>query len=65
MSDIYIKVFENENKAWNWMVMKNKSCKLAGNFRDIFCVTEHPEGYAVVDLTTAVDLGCGYSWSYI
>lgn len=65
MNNIYIKVFTDENKAWDWMVMKNKACKMANNFKDVFCTIEHPEGFAVVDITTAIDIGSPYSWSYI
>lgn len=65
MQETYIKVFEDENRAWDWMVMKNKACERAGNFRDVFCFVDHPEGHAIVDLNTAIELGSGYTWSYI
>jgi hypothetical protein len=41
--------------------MKNKVCRRAGNYKDIYAVVDGPENnFAVVDLNTAIDLGAGY-----
>ena len=57
----YCKFFDDDNRAADWCEMKNKACRRAGNFRDIFCLVDGPSGdYAIVDLGTAIDLGGGY-----
>jgi hypothetical protein len=57
----YCKFFEGDDKAADWCEMKNKACRRAGNFKDIFCLVDGPENnFAVVDLGTAIDLGSGY-----
>ena len=57
----YMKQFNDENKALDWCEMKNKACKRAKSFRDIFAVVDGPENdYAVVDVSTAIGLGFGY-----
>ena len=62
---IYIKNFKSENKALDWMKMKNRACQLAGNKRDIFCVVDGPcDNFAVVDLRTAIELESGYKIEY-
>lgn len=59
----YLKMFKTENNAMHWMRMKNRACRLAGNFRDMFVVTDGPENdFAVMDLKSAIELGGGYKW---
>ncbi len=59
----YVRAFESESKAISWMRMKNRSARLAGNTRDVFCVVDGPsDDWAVVDIATAVDLGAPYRW---
>ena len=59
----YLKMFKNENLAMDWMRMKNRACKLAGNFREMFVVTDGPENdFAVMDLKSAIEHGGGYKW---
>ena len=56
-----MKRFDDENKALDWCGMKNNACKRAGNYKDIYAVVTGPEeDYAVVDLSTAIELGFGY-----
>jgi len=56
----YIKEFSDEKKAWDWMVMKNQTQRDGS----IFClVAGAVKDWAVVDLSTAIDLGMGYRWS--
>jgi hypothetical protein len=41
--------------------MKNKACRRAGNFKDIYAIIDGPEdNYAVVNIETAIDFNCGY-----
>lgn len=57
----YIKYFDTENAALDRCEMKNKACKRAGNYRDIYAVVDGPDyNFAVVDLDTAIELGFGY-----
>lgn len=47
------------------MVLKNRSCRAAGNRRDLYCLVPDPtQPWAVVDLATAIDLGLGYEWAF-
>lgn len=56
-------MFKTENSAMDWMRMKNRACKLAGNMRDLFVVTEGPsDDFAVMDLKSAIELEAGYKW---
>lgn len=60
----YMKEFETVEKADSFMRMKNRACKLANNFKDLYCLVDGPsDNYAVVDLKSAIDLGCGYEWA--
>jgi hypothetical protein len=55
----YLKRFTDADHADAWMRMKNRAA------RDgiIYCVVDGPEDdYAVVDLTTAIELGALYTW---
>ena len=57
----YIACFNTENKALTRCELKNKACKRAGNYRDIYAVVDGPDDdFAVVDLMTAIELGFGY-----
>jgi hypothetical protein len=54
MNAAKIQVFTNENKAYEIMRSRNSAAKRAGNFRDVLCVVDHPEGWALMDLNTAI-----------
>lgn len=57
----YTRFFETENEALDICTIKNKACKRAGNYRDIYAVVDGPDdNFAVVDLMTAIELGFGY-----
>lgn len=59
--DTYCRFFDSENDARARCAMKNKVAKRANNYRDIYCLVSGPEdNFAVVDLSTAIDLGQGY-----
>jgi hypothetical protein len=59
----YLKMFKSENLAMDLMRAKNRACKLAGNFRELFVVTDGPENnFAVMDLKSAIELAGGYKW---
>jgi hypothetical protein len=61
----YLKFFADVDKAYNWMRMKNISCKAANNFKDLFVMIDGPENnFAVVDLNTAIDMNVSYEWTY-
>lgn len=60
----YLREFSDRNEAYDRMTLKNRSCRAAGNNRDIYCLVPGPsDNWAVVDLATAIDLGLGYEWS--
>jgi hypothetical protein len=59
-----IQLFKSEATAMERCSQKNKACKLAGNMRDVYAVVEHPVGFAVVDLKTAIELESGYRVCY-
>ena len=59
--ETYVTYFDTENDALTRCMLKNQACKRAGNYRDIYAVVDGPEdNFAVVDLTTAINLGFGY-----
>ena len=61
MKATYTKFFETEKAALARCSMKNRVCRRAGNFKDIYAVIDGPEdNYAVVDLGTAIDFNSGY-----
>jgi len=61
----YLAEFDDRQQAHDRMTMKNRACRAAGNLRDIYCLVAGPnKPWAVVDLPTAIDLGCGYEWSF-
>ena len=61
-TNTYTKFFDTEDDAVDRCSLKNKACKAANNYRDIYAVVDGPEdNFAVVDLTTAIQLGNGYS----
>jgi len=56
----YHKEFKSESEAREWMVMKNQTQRDGS----IFCLVPGSAlNYAVVDLSTAIELGLGYEWS--
>lgn len=59
--ETYIRFFATENDAIDRCSLKNRACRRAGNYKDIYCVVDGPEdNFAVVDLSTAISLGNGY-----
>lgn len=59
--ETYCKFFGSENNARSRCSMKNRGARLANNYRDIYCLVTGPSNnFAVVDLSTAIDLGQGY-----
>ena len=56
----YLKVFTTRDAARDWMKMKNRTNRLP---RHLWVVVEHPEGWAVVDVRTAIEAGFGYEWA--
>lgn len=59
--ETYCRFFDSENAARDRCAMKNRAARLANNFRDIYCLVDGPEdNFAVVDLSTAIELGQGY-----
>lgn len=61
----FIKFFASHGEAFEYMQLKNKAARSAGNKADCYCVIDGPEdNFAVVDLDTAIDHGQPYKWSY-
>ena len=61
MKNTYVKYFNDENDAFNRCKSKNRACKAAGNYKEMYAVVDGPDNnWAVVDLNTAIDLGMGY-----
>lgn len=59
--ETYIRNCDTEKEAISLCTIKNKACRSAGNYRDIYAVVDGPESnFSVVDLSTAIDLKCGY-----
>ena len=57
----YMTMFNTENAALTRCSMKNRACRRANNYKDIYAVVDGPsDDFAVVDLRTAIELGCGY-----
>ena len=58
----YLKEFETEDQAREWMQMKNRAH--AQGDKQIFAVVDGAnDNYAVVDLKTAIELEANYYWS--
>lgn len=59
--ETYIRQCDTEKSALALCAIKNKACRSAGNYLDIYAVVNGPDDYfSVVDLSTAIDLKCGY-----
>lgn len=57
----YILMCSTMNVAQIICANKNKACRDADNHRDIYAVVDGPANdWAVVDLSTAIDLGSSY-----
>jgi len=55
----YLKFFESEEKAYQWMVMKNRAAK-----HDMYVLADGPDNnFAVMSLSLAVENGFSYQWS--
>ena len=47
------------------MTLKNRACRTAGNHREIYALVPGPsDNWAVLDLSTDIELGSGYEWSF-
>jgi hypothetical protein len=58
--ETYIQFFDNEEVADAFMRMRNRARVSA----DVVVVVDGPEdNWAVVDLSTAIELGGGYRWA--
>ena len=61
MENTYMRMFDNEDSAFNICKIKNRACKAAGNYKDVYAVIDGPsDNWAVVDLLTAIEFGNGY-----
>lgn len=58
----FLKIEKTQAAANELCRIKNRAFAAAGNRRDVAAVVEHPEGWAVMDLTSAIAVGVGYSW---
>ena len=56
-----IRFYENLTDAIAMCEVRNKACRRAGNFRDVLAIVEHPDGWALCDLSTAIELELGYT----
>ena len=62
--ETYCRFFEDEGKAENWMKMKNNARKLAKNY-NMFALVDGPEdNFAIVDISTAIEMGMGYRMDF-
>lgn len=57
----YVRFFNSEDDADDRCANRNRACRRANNYKDVYAVVDGPEdNFAVVDLKTAISLGCGY-----
>lgn len=62
MKKSMVQHFASRDEAMERMRLRNRAAKLAGN-REVIAVVAGPDaGWSVVDLRTAIELGCGYTW---
>jgi len=54
-----IEVFTTYDEAFNRMLLTNLA---AGDNSPVVCLVEHPDGWAVCDIQTAIDTGLQYEW---
>jgi hypothetical protein len=60
----YFRSFENENEAFQMMVLKNRACKKANNFKDAFVLVDGPNNnFVVMDDRSAIEGGFLYQYS--
>lgn len=58
----YCRHYATEHAARDICRIHNRAARLAGNTRDVRAVVEGPDDFwSVVDLRTAIELGCGYT----
>lgn len=55
----FMKVFKQEHDALSRMRNKNRANRMSGW---LWVVVEHPEGWAVVDVRTAIEMNASYRW---
>jgi len=56
-----MRVYKTENDAIAFATIRNKAAERAGNFHDIMTVIEHPEGFAMCDIRTAIETELPYT----
>lgn len=61
--DEFFILFKTEAAAHERMVMRNRAYRAAGNRKDIACKLEHPDGWVVCDLRTAIETEMPYAWA--
>ena len=57
----YFNIFKIEEYAYRRMVIKNRVSQNG----TIFCLLDHPDGWAVMDLKSAIETELPYKWSLI
>jgi uncharacterized protein (DUF2126 family) len=60
-NETVLRVYKTENTAIQFATIRNKAAERAGNFHDIMAVVEHPEGFAMCDLRTAIETELPYT----
>ena len=56
-----MRVYKTEKMAIDFCSIRNKAAQRAGNTRDIMAVVEHPEGFAMCDIRTAIETELPYT----
>lgn len=56
-------IFKDEKSATARMKLKNRAYRAAGNFKDIACKIEHPDGWVVCDLRAAIATEMPYEFA--
>jgi len=59
----YYKTFNNEDDAYNHMVIKNLEAKVDGD-KEIFVTFKSRNAHLVTDLRTAINRKALYRWSF-
>jgi hypothetical protein len=60
----YFRSFTDENEAYQMMVLKNRACKKANNYKDAFVLVDGPDNnFVVMDDRSAIEGGFLYQYS--
>lgn len=58
-----MKFFKTENEALEYMRIRNRAAKAAGNKRDLMVVTDGPDdNFAAMDAKEAIENDFNYKW---